>query len=90
MIQDKTLAMSCENKENNKENTMEKDIKRAQSMSNVECESVSGKSPESGILGIRDTLVTYSGLLPNLLLLIFDETFCDAIIIWTRNCTRYR
>jgi len=82
--------MSSEDKENNKENTMEKDIKRAQQMSNDECESVSGKSPETGILGIRDTLVTYSGLLPNHLLLSFDGNFCSAIIIWTRNCTRYR
>ena len=51
--------MPCENKENNKEDTMENgNNKRAQLMSNDECESVSGKSPEIGILGIRDTLVT--------------------------------
>jgi len=51
--------MSCESKENNKENTMENgNNKRAQQMSNVEYESVFGKSPESDILGIQDTLVT--------------------------------
>ena len=60
MIQDKTLAMSSENKENNKENTMENgNNKRAQQMSNDECESIFGKSPESDILGIQDTLVTH-------------------------------
>ena len=76
MIQDKTLAMSSENKENNKENTMENgNNKRAQQMSNDECESIFGKSPESNISGIQDTLVTYSGLLPNRLLLIFNENF---------------
>jgi hypothetical protein len=51
--------MSSENKENNKDNTMENgNNKRAQQMSNDECESIFGKSPESDISGIQDTLVT--------------------------------